>query len=151
MPTFSVLLALSASHCLNDLLQSVITAVYPMLKADLSLTFRPNRALSRSSIKLAASIFQPVVGYDNYNHLYMYDRATGKPSHQITKGPWYVREIVHVDEPGEKIYFSANGVSKDEDPYFIRYYCCCFNGTGAVGNLTPASDTHRAVFCADFK
>ena len=23
---------------------------------------------------------------DNYNHLYMYDRATGKPSHQITKG-----------------------------------------------------------------
>ncbi len=39
MPTFSVLLALSASHCLNDLLQSVITAVYPMLKADLSLNF----------------------------------------------------------------------------------------------------------------
>lgn len=23
---------------------------------------------------------------DNYNHLYMYDRATGKPTRQITKG-----------------------------------------------------------------
>ncbi len=39
MPTFHVLLALSASHCLNDLLQSVITAVYPMLKADLGINF----------------------------------------------------------------------------------------------------------------
>ncbi len=29
MPTFHVLLALSAAHCLNDLLQSVITAMYP--------------------------------------------------------------------------------------------------------------------------
>ncbi len=87
---------------------------------------------------------------DNYNHLYMYDRATGKPSHQITKGPWYVREIVHVDEPGEKIYFSANGVSKDEDPYFIRYYSVNFDGTGMT-DLTPAPGTHRAVFSPDFK
>ena len=39
MPTFPILLALSASHALNDLLQSVITAVYPMLKADLDLDF----------------------------------------------------------------------------------------------------------------
>lgn len=23
---------------------------------------------------------------DNYNHLYMYDRQTGQPTHQITKG-----------------------------------------------------------------
>ncbi len=36
---FTVLLALSAAHCLNDLLQSVITAVYPMLKADLHIDF----------------------------------------------------------------------------------------------------------------
>ena len=39
MPAFPVLLALSASHCLNDLLQSVITAVYPMLKSDLGINF----------------------------------------------------------------------------------------------------------------
>ncbi len=87
---------------------------------------------------------------DNYNHLYMYDRATGKPSHQITKGDWYVRDVVNVDEKNGKIYFSANGVKKDEDPYFIRYYVINFDGSGMT-DLTPAPGTHRAVFSPDYK
>ena len=62
MPTFHILLALSAAHCLNDLLQSVITAVYPMLKADLGLNFA-QIGLITLVYQLAASIFQPVVGY----------------------------------------------------------------------------------------
>ena len=62
IPTFHVLLALSAAHCLNDLLQSVITAVYPMLKADLGLNFA-QIGLVTLVYQLAASIFQPVVGY----------------------------------------------------------------------------------------
>ncbi len=62
MPTFHVLLALSAAHCLNDLLQSVITAVYPMLKADLQLNFA-QIGLITLVYQLAASIFQPVIGY----------------------------------------------------------------------------------------
>ena len=36
---FPILVALSISHCLNDLLQSVITAVYPLFKDDLGLSF----------------------------------------------------------------------------------------------------------------
>lgn len=62
MPTFNVLMALSAAHCLNDLLQSVITAVYPMLKADLGLNFAQIGIITLV-YQLAASIFQPVVGY----------------------------------------------------------------------------------------
>ena len=62
MPTFHVLLALSAAHCLNDLLQSVITAVYPMLKVDLGINFA-EIGLITLVYQLAASIFQPVVGY----------------------------------------------------------------------------------------
>ena len=62
MPTFHELLALSAAHCLNDLLQSVITAVYPMLKADLGINFA-EIGLITLVYQLAASIFQPVVGY----------------------------------------------------------------------------------------
>lgn len=62
MPTFHVLLALSAAHCLNDLLQSVITAVYPMLKSDLDINFT-QIGLITLVYQLAASIFQPVVGY----------------------------------------------------------------------------------------
>lgn len=87
---------------------------------------------------------------DNFNHLYMYDRATGQPTHQITKGEWYVRDVVNVDEANGKIYFSANGVNKDEDPYFIRYYSINFDGSGMT-DLTPASGMHRAVFSPDFK
>lgn len=62
MPTMHVLLALSAAHCLNDLLQSVITAVYPMLKADLGLNFAQIGIITLV-YQLAASIFQPVVGF----------------------------------------------------------------------------------------
>ena len=87
---------------------------------------------------------------DNHNHLYLYDRATGKVINQITKGPWYVREVVHIDEPNEKIYFTANGVNQDEDPYFIRYYSINFDGSGMT-DLTPAEGTHRAVFSPDYK
>lgn len=86
---------------------------------------------------------------DNYNHLYMYDRATGKPTHQITKGKWYVREIQHVDEKNELIYFSANGVDKKEDPYFIHYYKIKFDGTG-MKELTPEEGMHKCWYSSDY-
>ena len=62
MPAFPVLLALCAAHSLNDLLQSVITAVYPMLKEDLNLDFA-QIGLITLVYQIAASIFQPVVGF----------------------------------------------------------------------------------------
>ena len=87
---------------------------------------------------------------DNYNHLYMYDRATGKPTHQITKGEWYVRGVQYVDEQNEVIYFSANGMNKNEDPYLIHYYKINFDGTGMV-ELTPEEGMHKCCFSADHK
>lgn len=57
-----VLLALCAAHCLNDLLQSVVTAVYPMLKSELDLDFT-DIGIITLTYQVAASIFQPVVGY----------------------------------------------------------------------------------------
>lgn len=53
---------------------------------------------------------------DNWNHLYMYDRTTAQPIRQITKGEWYVRDILRVDETNQLIYFSANGVQAKEIP-----------------------------------
>lgn len=87
---------------------------------------------------------------DNYNHLYMYDRATGKPTHQITKGEWYVRGVQYVDEQNEVIYFSANGINKNEDPYLIHYYRINFDGTDMV-ELTPEEGMHKCWFSADYK
>lgn len=62
MPAFHVLLALSSAHALNDLLQSVISASYPMLKADLSLNFH-EIGLITLVYQISSSIFQPAVGY----------------------------------------------------------------------------------------
>ncbi len=76
MPTFHILLALSAAHCLNDLLQSVIAAVYPMLKADLGLNFA-QIGLITLVYQLAASIFQPVVGYAFDRRPFVWSLPTG--------------------------------------------------------------------------
>lgn len=73
---FTVLLALSASHCLNDLLQSVITAVYPMLKADLDLNFA-EIGIVTLVYQLAASVFQPVVGYVFDRRPFVYSLPAG--------------------------------------------------------------------------
>lgn len=87
---------------------------------------------------------------DNYNHLYMYDRATARPTHQITKGEWYVREVQYVDEKNQQIYFSANGMNKDEDPYLIHYYRIGFDGKGLTA-LTPEEGMHKAWYSSDYK
>lgn len=57
----SVLLALCATHLINDLLQSCVTASYPILKADLNLSFAQIGTISLI-YQISASVFQPVVG-----------------------------------------------------------------------------------------
>lgn len=56
-----VLAALSLSHCLNDLLQSVIAAAYPLFKEDLALNFA-QIGLITLVYQLSASVFQPLTG-----------------------------------------------------------------------------------------
>jgi FSR family fosmidomycin resistance protein-like MFS transporter len=58
---FKVLLILSISHCLNDLLQSVISAVYPLFKDDLALNFA-QIGLITLVYQMSASVFQPIMG-----------------------------------------------------------------------------------------
>lgn len=87
---------------------------------------------------------------DNWNHLYLYDMATGKVLRQITKGQWCVRDVINVDEESGVIYFSASGVNAGEDPYFVHYYRIGIDGKGMTC-LTPAKANHEAVFSSDFK
>ena len=86
---------------------------------------------------------------DNWNHLYLYDKATGKMTRQITKGEWCVREVLKVDEQQGVIYFSASGVNAGEDPYNIYYYRIGIDGKG-MKCLTPEHGNHEARFSADF-
>ena len=87
---------------------------------------------------------------DNWNHLYLYDRKTGTIKNQITKGEWYVRDVINVNESTREIIFSANGMVQNEDPYLVRYYRINFDGTG-LKCLTPEEGMHQAWFSEDNK
>ena len=87
---------------------------------------------------------------DNYKNLYLYDREKAAVDHQVTKGKWYVRDVVKVDEKNKWIYFSANGDVAGEDPYLIHYYKIGFDGKHLTA-LTPEHGTHQAVFSDDFQ
>mgnify|MGYP004644143709 FL=1 len=87
---------------------------------------------------------------DNWNHLYLYDVAAGKLIRQITKGEWFMRKVLRVDEEKGEIYFSASGVNKNEDPYFIHCYKINMDGSNMI-DLTPEEGTHSALFSYDFR
>jgi len=57
-----VLGAVSASHLLNDMMQSVLIAIYPLLHAKFSLNFSQIGLLTLT-YQLAASLLQPCVGF----------------------------------------------------------------------------------------
>jgi len=59
---FGILGAISLSHLLNDMLQSLILALYPLLQADFSLSF-VQIGMITLTFQLASSLLQPVVGY----------------------------------------------------------------------------------------
>ncbi|MDR2773963.1 MAG: MFS transporter [Tannerella sp.] len=58
---FNILAALSICHCMNDALQSVVSASYPIIKDELQLTFR-QIGLITLTYQFSASVFQPIVG-----------------------------------------------------------------------------------------
>ena len=58
---FPILISLSFCHLLNDLMQSLIPALYPMLKSQLHLDFA-QIGLITLAFQLTASLLQPTVG-----------------------------------------------------------------------------------------
>ena len=55
--TFSIILALSFSHFLNDMMQSLLPALYPMLKDAYGLSFA-----QIGMITLASQLISPILG-----------------------------------------------------------------------------------------
>jgi MFS transporter, FSR family, fosmidomycin resistance protein len=60
-PTLRVLTALSASHLLNDMMQSLLLALYPLLKGKFALSFSQVGMITLT-YQLTASLFQPLIG-----------------------------------------------------------------------------------------
>ncbi|WP_343564337.1 MFS transporter [Sphingobacterium sp.] len=75
-PIFSILFAVSMVHLLNDLIQAVIPATYPLLKEEHHLSFSQVGMITLM-YQIAASIFQPVVGSFTDKHPVPYSQIIG--------------------------------------------------------------------------
>ena len=58
---FGIILAISLCHLLNDMMQSLLPAIYPNLKSELSLSFS-QIGLVTLVYQMTASILQPIIG-----------------------------------------------------------------------------------------
>ena len=66
---------------------------------------------------------------DGWAHFYLYD-TNGNFKKQITQGSYHVDDFVNIDEKERVLYFTANGVNKNQDPYYAHLYRINLNGTG---------------------
>ena len=82
---------------------------------------------------------------DGWCHLWLYDAQTGQPKHQITRGAWPVREVLHVDDAKREIWFLASGLKNGEDPYHQHLCRINFDGSG-FQRLTEGDGNHRVEF-----
>lgn len=73
---FPIVITLSIAHLLNDTMQSVIPALYPLIKQDLGLTFSQIGIITLV-FQLTSSILQPLVGRYTDKHPKPYALATG--------------------------------------------------------------------------
>ena len=61
-PVYPVMFAIGACHLLNDSLQAIIPAMFPILEKDMGLSFT-QLGLIAFALNMVASVLQPVVGY----------------------------------------------------------------------------------------
>jgi FSR family fosmidomycin resistance protein-like MFS transporter len=74
--TFAVILSLSFCHLLNDLMQSLVPALYPILKSSYGLSFS-QVGLITLAFQFTASMLQPVVGFYTDRHPRPYSLTVG--------------------------------------------------------------------------
>ena len=73
---FEILAALSFCHLLNDMMQSLIPAIYPILKQNFQLNFA-QVGLITFVLQLTGALLQPIVGLYSDRHPRPYALATG--------------------------------------------------------------------------
>ncbi|HEY2677169.1 MAG TPA: MFS transporter [Steroidobacteraceae bacterium] len=73
---FNLLGALSFSHFLNDMMQSLIVAIYPLLKGEFNLSFAQIGAITLT-YQASASLLQPLIGIYTDKHPKPYSLSAG--------------------------------------------------------------------------
>jgi dipeptidyl-peptidase-4 len=82
---------------------------------------------------------------DGFNHLYLYDMASGKAVQQITNGDWDVTDFLGFDEEKQVCYYQ----SVEQSPMDRNVYSVRLNGTKKT-LITPEKGTNRSVFSNGF-
>jgi FSR family fosmidomycin resistance protein-like MFS transporter len=75
-PRFNVLGAISFSHFLNDMMQSLIISIYPLLKGEFHLSFVQIGAITLT-YQICASLLQPIIGIYTDKHPQPYSLSVG--------------------------------------------------------------------------
>jgi FSR family fosmidomycin resistance protein-like MFS transporter len=75
-PAIRVLAAITVCHLLNDMMQSVVPAVYPIIKTSYHLDFSQIGMIT-ASLQITASLLQPIVGIYTDAHPKPYSLAIG--------------------------------------------------------------------------
>ena len=78
---------------------------------------------------------------DGWGHFYLYGKD-GTYKRQLTSGPYHVAGAARVDVGLRKLYFTANGREKGEDPYYEHLYSVSLDG-GAVTLLNKGDFNHE--------
>ncbi|MGB9096535.1 MFS transporter [Erwinia sp.] len=65
--SFGILGAISVAHLLNDMIQSLILAIYPLLQTEFTLSF-VQVGLITLTFQVTASLLQPIIGYYTDKH-----------------------------------------------------------------------------------
>ncbi len=85
-----------------------------------------------------------------WNQLYLYDWENGQQVRQLTSGEFVVKNILHVDEEAQLIYFTASGREKDRNPYYPHLYKAKLDGSQPT-LLTPENAFHDLRLSHDKK
>ena len=72
----SVLIALSVTHLLNDMIQSLIPAIYQIIKASYHLDYA-QVGLITLAFQISASLLQPAIGFYTDKHPLPYSMIVG--------------------------------------------------------------------------
>lgn len=96
----------------------------------------------RPNVRLLANARQAIWWSERsgWGHLYRYDCASGKVLNAITSGEWLVRDILHIDEERQRLFFTGSG-REGGNPYYRYVYRVSFDGSNLV-RLTPDEADH---------
>jgi dipeptidyl-peptidase 4 len=85
---------------------------------------------------------------DGWGHLFRYDLETGRELGRVTEGDWNVLDVLHVNEGGGTLLFTAVGREADRNPYYRHLYRVGLDGSGLT-LLTPEDVDHTVHLSPD--